>query len=135
MEDLVAGEFLSGDLVVHRVKFYGVDLFVLARAPHGSDADQVKVLDLLFFLCSVQESIHDLNRPEERVLVHLVRRQHLDHPIDHFRPELGRDLVARKELFRVVGLIAEMVEDQLRVVFASLLGILFLEVDGLRGVF
>lgn len=89
----------------------------------------MKVLDLLSCCNLFQEAVHELDRAEERVLIHLVRGEHLDHPVDHLGPEVGSDGVGLQEVFRVSGMRAVMGQDIVGVVGACVSRILSFEVD------
>lgn len=106
VKNFTFGKFLPCDLVMHSFQLYWIDLFVLTTAPHCCHTDQVKILNLLFVLSFVQETIHDLDCPEEGVLMHLVRWQNFNHPINHLWPQMRSDIMLLEEVLTVGGLIA-----------------------------
>ena len=79
------------DLLVNQGEFEGVDLLVLASHEHGTHSNLMQVSRLKHLLSVLKVTVHVVHCKEERLVLTLVRAQHLNHPINHLTPQIGRD--------------------------------------------
>ena len=111
VEDFGLGELFAGDFVVDDAELEGVDFLVLGGREHGSDPDQVQVLQLLLLGSRLEVGVHHVHASEEGLFRHLVRRQHLDHPVHHLRSKRRCDPVLRKVPLQTLALADQVVQD------------------------
>ena len=82
-----------GNLLIDHSHLQRVDVFVLARDEHASDADNVQVGDLPPFVLILKVAIQERDSQEEGLIVALKVCEHLNHPVDHASTQGWRDLV------------------------------------------
>lgn len=97
--DVVDVELLVGDFLVDHLHLEGVDVLVLAGNEHAGNADDVEVADLARLRLVLEVAVHQAHGQEERLVVALEVRQHLNHPVDHAGAQGRRNLVAHQIVF------------------------------------
>ena len=100
-----------------------MDLLVLGSCEHGSDSNEMKVLDLKSGRAALEIGVHEVLASEEGFLAHLVRGEHFYHPVHHFGAQRAVDFVPGEDVGLRGGGLAEMHEDVLGVIPADLVGV------------
>jgi hypothetical protein len=91
-----------GDLVLHGPDADGIDFLVFGRDEHAGDAGRMDILDFHGSAQCAVVVVHQVHCEKKGLVVAVIAAHDLDHPVDHFGTQVGRDLLELQTLLIIL---------------------------------